>query len=146
MRFSGTNRCIGNFHGNVSFFSFRHSGSGGSNRGKCQAERCPIKVALFSFSGSRQSALLFHRRLLSLGRIITTADNDFLLKFSNTDLAFMCVLRGTAYISRRDPVWPRALYHATHPSTFLPYLYKAETFLWSERRSPTQSGERGASH
>ena len=30
----------------------------------------------------------------------------------------------TAYFSRRDLVWPRALYHATHPSTFLPYLLR----------------------
>ena len=29
----------------------------------------------------------------------------------------------TTYFSRRDLVWPRALYHATHPSNFLTYLY-----------------------
>ena len=47
------------------------------------------------------------------------------------------VLSGTAYFSRRDLVWLRALYHATHPSNVLPYLY---TVLYLTRKARDGEG------
>ena len=93
------------------FLSSKLKLSGGKTHGESKAELLMVNdLANFKFMVNRVQNRNRQPEMSSL---------DELYKYGIFDV---WVLRGTAYFSRRHLVWPRALYHATHPLTFLPYL------------------------